>query len=223
MRVIPGASDTTLRGTAGDAMRLLPRLPDASVSLFLTDPPYGIGYSSRTGETIKNDDAPFIWWMRESFRIAAPNAAMLCCCRWDVQEAFRLALGWAGWTVRSQIVWDRVHHGMGDTRRQFSPRHEVLWFATKGRWSFPARRPVSVVARANVHHTHRTHPCEKPVELAASLIAATTQLGDTVADPFCGSGWVGVACAQLGRSFWGCELDRDYARTASARIREAAR
>jgi site-specific DNA-methyltransferase (adenine-specific) len=62
------------------------------------------------------------------------------------------------------------------------------------------------------------HPTQKPLELMKRLIALCTQVGDLVLDPFCGSGTTGVACAQLGRSFVGVDLDQSYLDLATKRI-----
>lgn len=67
-----------------------------------------------------------------------------------------------------------------------------------------------------------THPTAKPAALCAYLVALATREGQTVLDPFCGSGSTGVACARIGRNFVGVELDPDFAAIARARIAHAA-
>lgn len=66
-----------------------------------------------------------------------------------------------------------------------------------------------------------THPTAKPAALCAYLVALATREGQTVLDPFCGSGSTGVACARIGRNFVGVELDADFAAIARARIAHA--
>ena len=46
--------------------------------------------------------------------------------------------------IRSQIVWDKMVHGMGDHKSQFAPKHELIWWAVKGRFAFPGGRPALV-------------------------------------------------------------------------------
>jgi len=65
------------------------------------------------------------------------------------------------------------------------------------------------------------HPTQKPVALLEDLIRTYTNEGDTVLDFTMGSGSTGVACANLGRSFIGIELDADYFDIAQSRINEA--
>ena len=65
------------------------------------------------------------------------------------------------------------------------------------------------------------HPTEKPWRLFAELATDFTNRGQTILDPFMGSGTTGVACVKTGRSFIGIELDPDYFDIACKRVREA--
>jgi len=62
------------------------------------------------------------------------------------------------------------------------------------------------------------HPTHKPVHLMSWLVRLVSKEGDTVLDPFMGSGTTGVACKKLGRDFIGIELSEDYIKIAEARI-----
>lgn len=199
----------------------LRRIGDGLAAAVITDPPFGIGYKSMSGKSILNDDAPFIWWMREAFRVVRDGGCLLCFCRWDVQDIFKMAAGAAGFKVRSQVVWDREIHGMGDCATMFAPQHEVIWFATKGRFRFPGARPKSVIRVRRPHPGTRSHPTEKPLDLMQQLVRAVTVPGDLVVDPFAGSGVTGEACVMERRQFIGIELDPTHARNAARRVRSA--
>ena len=128
----------------GDSLSVLRELPDGCIDAVITDPPYGIGYVSRNGKQIKNDKSPFIWFLYDAYRVLKPNGgALVCFTRWDVQQAFIDAMQIAGFRVKSELVWNKVHHGMGNTRAQFAPVHENILFAVKGAfclsWHTPAR------------------------------------------------------------------------------------
>ena len=64
-----------------------------------------------------------------------------------------------------------------------------------------------------------SHPTEKPTQLIKHLIEVNSNKGDTVFDPFMGSGTTGVACKELGRNFIGCEISKEYCEIAENRIR----
>ncbi|MEN0020239.1 MAG: DNA methyltransferase [Planctomycetota bacterium] len=132
--------------TRGDCLRHLHRLESGTARLILADPPYGIGYDSRLGERLTNDERPFIWWLHEAHRLCSSPGAIVTFCRWDVWQLWVDAVEAAGFAVRSQLVWDKISHGMGDTRRTLGPRHELAVFATKGRFSFQSGRPQSLLS-----------------------------------------------------------------------------
>src|SRR3990167_10688009 len=62
------------------------------------------------------------------------------------------------------------------------------------------------------------HPCPFPVKLPMNLIRFLSYQGDTVLDPFAGSGTTGVAAKRLGRNFIGCDMSQEYVDIANARI-----
>lgn len=126
----------------------------------------------------------------------------------------------AGLTVKSVIVWDRKAHGMGDLKAQFAPRHDVVIFATKGKYEFPGKRPDDVIACPKVSNASLIHPNEKPIDLMAQLIEATTEPGALILDPFAGSGATLAAAAKTGRQYIGVEIDPQYSKIAADRAAE---
>lgn len=72
----------------------------------------------------------------------------------------------------------------------------------------------------NVSKTKYNHPCPVPVKLMERIILLTTNEGDTVIDPFMGSGTTGIACLNTNRNFIGYEIDTHYFDMAQERILE---
>lgn len=200
------------------------KIPDESVDAVITDPPYGIDYQSCMRKKderfikIANDKQPFIWWLHDAYRITKPAGCLMCFCRWDVQEAFRQAIEWAGFKVESQIIWDRKMHGMGDLKKQFAPSHDVIRFATKGNFEFPGNRPKSIISIPRVDANYLIHPNEKPIDLMEYLITCVTKNGDTIVEPFAGSGSTLSAAEQTGRDCIGIELSPDYCKIIRRRM-----
>lgn len=62
----------------------------------------------------------------------------------------------------------------------------------------------------NVSKKDNPHPCPIPLELAERIILSTTDVGDTVCDPFMGAGTIGIASIKHGRNFIGIEMDKTY-------------
>lgn len=212
----------------GDCLELMTSIPDSSVDAVITDPPYGIDFQSawrieaERMPKIANDKAPFIWWLYGAARVLKISGVLICFCRWDTQEAFKSAIEWAGLSVKSQVIWDREVHGMGDLKGSFAPQHDVIWFAVKGKgFSFPRKRPKSILRHQRVNGCSLVHPNEKPVDLMLDIVKSVTNVGDVVLEPFMGSGSTGVACVNTGRNFIGIEKDPSYFEIAKKRIEEA--
>lgn len=203
-----------------DSLTVLRQMEPESVDAIVTDPPYGINYTSQTGAKVKNDEAPFIWFLYDSFRVLKPGGAIICFTRWDVQQTFIDAMKLAGFKVKSEVIWDKVYHGMGDTKAQFAPSHENIIFAIKGKYSFPGHRPKDLITFSKLNGSQMIHPTEKPVGLLTHLITAVTKPGALILDPFAGSGSTCVAAKKTGRRFIGIELDDGHYENASKRIEE---
>ena len=212
----------------GDCLELLKDIPDGSVDMVLTDPPYGIDFQSQRKKNkadwfpkIKNDKQPFVHFIPALKRIIKPTGCVMVFTRWDVQQEFIDAMGTSGLPVRNVLIWDKVVHGMGDLKRAFASRYESILFHSGSDFSFPDKRPQDIIRFSRVPACKQIHPNEKPISLLEDLICKCTYPGWTVLDPFMGSGSAGVACINTGRKFIGMELDPGYFEVAKRRIAEA--
>jgi site-specific DNA-methyltransferase (adenine-specific) len=213
----------------GDALDVLRQLPDQCVQTCVTSPPYwglrDYGVDGQLGleQTPEEYVAKMVDVFREVRRVLKEGGALLCFCQWRGQEDFRTAIRLAGFEVRSRVIWDRCNGGMGATHTTFAPRHDVIWFATKGRFRFPAGRPDSILAVPNIPPAQRMHSTQKPDELMRRLVRAVTPAGGLVFDPCAGSGSTGVAAIAAGCRFVGIELDAENHATACRRLSSADR
>lgn len=175
----------------------------------VTDPPYGMSYIAQAAKwkttRIRNDGSTrcLDWACR-----LTPNHSAYVFCRWD-------NLGHIP-KPKSLITWVKNNHGPGDCAHSHGRCTEVAAFYPGPNHSFPSGRPRDVVPCAKTQNDY--HPTEKPVDLMRTVIGWTE---GCVVDPFMGSGTTGVACAKIGRSFVGFELDPAYFETACCRIEEA--
>ena len=213
-----------------DCLDFMRTMPDKSVDAVITDPPYGISYQSarRTDKAsrfniINGDNLLSFDWMYETFRIAKDIACLFCFCRWDTAQQFMENLSKSGWNIQSEVIWNRGIHGLGDLSKQYAPMHDNAWFCTKGDYSFPGKRPKSVLSIDRLPANELQHPTQKPLPLMSVIINDITRKCDTIFDPFMGSGTTGVACVQTGRNFIGCEIDPTYFAVAKKRIEDAQR
>lgn len=211
----------------GDCLEVLRTLEDNSIDSIVTDPPYGMDYqSARRSEAerfkkIPNDKKPFVWFLFDAFRVLKDGGALVCFSDWKNQESWRQAIEWAGFSIKSQVIWNREVHGMGDLKGAFAPQHDVIWFATKGKFEFPGKRPKSVINSQRVSAEKLVHPNEKPISLMEELILAVTPPNGAILDPFMGSGTTGKAAINLGFKFVGIEREKEYFEIAKNRIESA--
>lgn len=191
-------------------------MPDKSVDAVITDPPYGMNldtdfsgfngwsgkgheYAPVIGDDQDFDPSPFleigkvhIFWGAQYFCHNLPQRG-----------------GWLVFNKRGRGAPSEICFGdcelawcdVGQSVRMFSH----MWHGI-ARWSSEGR----------------LHPTQKPVALMEWCLERYTHPGDTVLDPFMGSGTTGVACMKLNRNFIGCEIDPTYYSIAEKRIKEAA-
>lgn len=230
----------------GDCFEYLRGLPDASVDLVLTDPPYGV---TNNAWDVKPDIPQYF---REAWRVLKPKGVFVCF------GTFKSALDWvleAREFFRYDLVWNKCNPaGFLDANRKPLRVHEMILIFyreapefhpqfTKGQpYKKPEnkqstnygnydpqksnnptgdRYPLSIVKIRTTPRTDCFHPTQKPVELMEWLVKTYTSPGETVLDPFMGSGSTGVACIQTGRKFIGCELDPHFFDVAQNRLKTA--
>lgn len=191
----------------GDCREIVPGLD--IVDIVMADPPYGIDYQSswRTVDKRKPKivgDHEFPVWL---FDLIQPRNAMFVWCRWDNLANLP--------RPRSLIAWDKGDHSMGDLRHEYGRRWEACAFYPKAGHKF-IRRPADVIFEPKVCPSNLLHPNEKPVPLIAKLLGAN--VGETILDPFMGSGTTLVAAKNLGRKAIGIEIDEKYCEIAAKRL-----
>jgi len=134
-----------------------------------------------------------------------------------------------GLAFKQMVVWDKGPIGMGwHYRRSYETILVAQRQGAKCAW-FDDSHCIENIIRPGDYGIRKIipskdqHPTQKPVELAAHFIRLHTRPGDTVLDPFMGSGTTGVAAVKLGRNFIGIEISEEYFEVAQARIAEAQR
>jgi len=193
----------------GDCLEIMPMLEADSVDAVITDPPYGIdldkdGCNTRNkNRMIIGDDKPF----DPTPFIEYPTVIL-----WGANNyADKLPHG--GW-----LAWDkRIYNDMSDLANQSDG--ELAWTNRTKRILF--YRHLWVGAIRKTENGKHYHPTQKPIILMKWCLKKFTQEGDTILDPFMGSGTTGVACVQTGRNFIGIEIEPKYFEIAEKRIKKA--
>ncbi len=200
----------------GDCLEILPTLP--KVDAVITDPPYGILNLAGEGSTTAVRKSP-----RQQGSGTLKNRLLnVSDVRWDVApspDVFDRLRAMS----REQIVWGGNYFPLPPTRGVLVWDKEQPWenfSQVELAWTNLARPAGIFRASATRSTPGKEHPTQKPVSLMRWCVGMTA---GSVLDPYMGSGTTGVACAELGRTFVGIEIDRAYFDIACERIDNAYR
>lgn len=198
-------------------------LAEVRADCVVTDPPYGIALSDNSKGGRHGRRRPAFELEIKGDVDQKIGKEIIAWC--DEQRLPTVAfaspeLPWPGeW--RSYLVWDKgpAVGGGGDVAKCWKQSWEMIQVARNG----PLRksRDSSVIRCWVTPDLSQVHPAAKPLDLMEYLIEQISDEGDTIFDPFMGSGTTAVACIRTGRKFVGCEIDRKYFDIALNRIREA--
>jgi site-specific DNA-methyltransferase (adenine-specific) len=199
----------------GDCFEVMRGIPDGMIDAVITDPPYGVALKTNYRERgrgrlwqandyppIVGDDKPF-----DPTPFLKYHTVILFGANYFADK-LPASMGWIVWDKREgivindqadcELIWTNQHRAA----RIFSH----LW---------------NGMLKASERDQRRVHPTQKPVALMQWIIENYTSPGDTILDPFMGSGTTGVACARLNRNFIGIEISEQYFEIAKRRIAEA--
>lgn len=216
-----------VRIVQGDCLDVLRELPDGCIDAVVTDPPFGARRPSawRTADErfaeVEGNDAVRGEWLADAFRCTADGGAMYLFTCWDRMDEWRNLATAAGFRVRSCIVWDKGIHGLGDLETCWAPQHELILFSAKGRHELRGSRPKDIIRVQRVNANELLHPYQKPVKLIRELLRASVDYGDTILDPFAGSGTAGAAAVQQDCKAILIEKEPAYCEIARRRVAEA--
>jgi site-specific DNA-methyltransferase (adenine-specific) len=230
----------------GDCLEQMARLPDKSIDMVFTSPPYNLAVSSGGG--IKGSGAHGKWgnallgdgyndfddrmplpeyvaWQKqvlsECWRLLNDDGAIYYNHKPRVQNG----LLWTpldlnpGLPIRQIIIWKRAG-GINFSPTFYLPTHEWIIIFAKPAFRLRDKGASGVKDVWDVpQEMNNPHPAPFPVALPR--IALETTEAQVILDPFMGSGSTGVACKQMNRSFIGIERDQTYLDQATKRIAQA--
>lgn len=229
----------------GDAIEVVKTIPDNSIDMIFTDPPYG--HNNNNGDLIsrreaalgcgdyvpERDNRPMVndgaeandlfrGILPELYRVLKPGACCCCCSGGGPDPQFAR---WALWVdevfqFKQMVVWDKGPMGMGWHYRR---SYETVLVAQKPgaacKWYDTSKRIENVIRDIRkIIPREDQHPTTKPVSLPKHFIKLHTQPNEIVLDPFCGSGSTLRAALSLDRSFIGIEIDPEWYKRTKSRI-----
>jgi site-specific DNA-methyltransferase (adenine-specific) len=213
----------------GDAVAWLRSLPSESVDLVITDPAYASLEKHRArGTTTRlshskassNDwfsifpNARFEELFAELYRVLRRDRHLYVFCDAETMFVAKPIAEEAGFRFWKPLVWDKVSIGMG---YHYRARYEFVLFFEKGKRALADLGVADIIEAKRIRGGYAT---EKPVSVSEVLVRQSSAPSDLVADPFMGSGSVGVAAVGLGRRFTGNDLCTEAVEITRRRIAE---
>jgi site-specific DNA-methyltransferase (adenine-specific) len=216
-----------------DCIEGMRSLPDESIDLVIADPPYGINFRSnhrknselKTTKGIRNDGSDNTDFLAEVVyeinRVLKPNSHVYWFTRWD-RIALQHPLIERYFKLKNALVWVKNNWSMGDLTGAYAGQYESILFAQKGRRALNTvdgkRRHPDILQFDRVPPNNLRHSHEKPEDLIEFLIRKSSDEGEVVLDPFCGSGTIAVCAKRLNRKFITFEIDPEFVAVANERL-----
>ena len=227
-----------------DCLETMARIPDNSIDLIVTSPPYNKGFyanknakQSKVWNTLNgrkiaydsfSDDMfpeDYEEWQKavisECIRILKPSGSLFYNHKDIIYKGLIVPPKWVyDFKVRQQIIWDRQSSCMIDPH-YFMPANEwIYWIVKDEKKVFFDKEKSSFrtnIWRMNVDKN--PHPAPFPYIMAANIINCCSKEVDIVYDPFMGSGTTALASIKLGRQYIGSEISEKYVSMANEKIR----
>jgi site-specific DNA-methyltransferase (adenine-specific) len=210
----------------GDCLEIMREIPDESIDLVLTDPPYFLPakhYETRRlfkrnfGDLAILENFFRVVW--EQFdRVLKEDGLLYIFCDGQSYPLFYYYSYFITRTVRP-LIWDKKVSFNGYYWRH---QHEIILFGVRAEKKKIPTGKGDILRFDAVKVDKRQHPAEKPLDLIKELLSLTTK-NDLVLDPFMGSGTTLVACKELGRQGIGIEINKEYCDIAVRRIKSTIR
>jgi len=229
-----------------DCIRAMKRLGNGSIDLILTDPPYNLGVFMKNRDTnLKKmrdnffgaagwDDLSFEEWetsmdnfFEESVRVLKKGGAMLVFMSIiKVETLIRIAERHKLY-YKTTGIWHKPNPMPRNMNLHFVNSTEAWVYFTYGKKTGTFNNDgkvihdfIEVAVATNGERKHGKHPTQKPAALMEFFVQTLSNEGDTILDPFMGSGSTGVAAIRNNRNFTGVEINEGYFQMATRRIQE---
>lgn len=235
-------NDNNIDVILGDALLEMPKILSNSIDLVIVDPPYNLGKdygNNHDNEGFEEYLAFSEGWLREAHRVLKPTGTLYVFMGFRfISYLYEILDRKLGMFFSNWIVWHYTQ-GIGRTKG-FSPRHDDILMFTKTsdyifnldsvripqkfyreRNNMRGANPGDVWEFSHVHYCNenrQAHPTQKPEGLIERMILASSNEGQTVLDPFSGSGTTLRVCQQLNRRCIGIELNPVYVGLTNERL-----
>lgn len=220
-----------------DCLEGMKFIPDGSIDLIVTDPPYRLtargssgtmsGYwtndITKKGKVFEENDIEIEDYLGEFYRILKDRSHCYIMCNNLNLPHFFDVISKSKFNFVKLLVWDKCSkicgkYYMGQVEHIFLLRKggdkPISDCGTSDILSFPNKKDKKILGGGNIHDS------QKPIGLFRTMIGNSSQEGEIVLDPFMGSGTCAIACIKEKRHFIGYEITKEYYDIACERIKQ---
>ena len=213
-----------------DCLEVMKGIESGSVDAIITDPPYNIAQDNnfktmgRAGIDFGEWDKGFdlFSYIDEVFRVAKNGGSFVVFNDWKNLGDISKYAEKLGFITKDMIRLEKSNPMPRNRDRRYITDYEcAIWFVKpKAKWVFNRQSDTYERPKFVASIEKGLHPTQKSLPLMEWLVKIHSNEGDTILDPFMGSGTTGLACKNLGRNFIGIEQDESYFKIAQERIGE---
>ena len=216
-----------------DCLEGMKLIPDKSLDLICTDPPYNISVKNnfhtmkgRNGIDFGEWDKGFdlTSWIEIAVQKLKDGGNIIIFNSWKNMSYIKDSLESNGCLIKEMILWKKPNPMPRNRDKLYVTSCDFAIWATKGKgWTFNRQRDTyenTIFEYPIVNHKQRIHPTQKPIELMSDLIKIHSNENDIVLDPFMGSGTTAVAATLNNRKWIGFETEPKYIELANKRLEQ---
>ena len=232
----------------GDCIEVLSEVKKPFAELIFADPPFNIGYKYDKYHDKVEKNNYIGWtrdWMAACKKVLKPSGSFYIAIGDEHAADLKVIADGMGLELRNWIIW---HYTFGQqTKKKFARSHTHIFYFVNDKKNYTFNDNAIRVPsdRQLVYNDRRANPagklpddvwdefsrvcgtfkeragwhgCQMPENLLKRIIAASSNEGDCVLDPFSGSGTTAAAAIGLGRNYVGIEISEEYVRNANERL-----
>lgn len=226
----------------GDVLEIMKQIPDGSIDLVITSPPYNLKNSTgngmkdgrggkwanaalQKGYSHYDDNMPheeYVKWQRdclnEMLRLIPDDGAIFYNHKWRVQGGLlqdRQDIV-KDFPVRQIIIWKRAG-GLNFNAGYFLPTYEVIYLIAKPKFKLAPKANALGDIWETPQEMKNGHPAPFPVKLIDKIVSSTTS--NIILDPFMGSGTTAISALNFKRKYIGIDISPEYCQKAEERIK----
>ena len=201
----------------GDCLEVMKDIPDKSIDLVITDPPYGIAYQKK-GKPVMIGDCSNILGLvlPELNRVLKDNGAIY------IFTSFKMLGDWLHrfqmfFKMNNLIIWNKTRNSGLQMGQNYGFSYEMIFYGSKGLHKLNGYCDDILIFK---RERFKDHPTRKPKDLIKKFIEMSSEEDDIVLDPFLGSGTTAEASVELNRKYIGIELNSEYCKIAEDRLKQ---